>query len=124
MITTIFCDGGTRGSVICIHDPQINRSFVKKRNGVQGNTLTNNELEYLAVIYAIEYCNNNYSRKKVLLVSDSQLIVNHINGKYKCNPPNLKKLLEKVKKKMKFGDRIIWVPREKNLAGHHLEKFY
>lgn len=107
---------------MCVHDPQRNRDFVKKRTSVQ--ELTNNDLEYLAVIYGIEYGRRLYPRDKLLLISDSQLIVNHINEYYRCHTPNLKRLLTIVKKKMKRGDRIIWVPRERNLAGHHLEKFY
>lgn len=121
---TLYVDGGTRGSIICIHDELDNKYITKKRNGVQGTPLTNNDLEYLAVIYAFEYRNKHYNKEQLLIISDSQLIVNHINSNYKCNPPNLQKLLAKCKKKMRYGDRIIWVPRERNLAGHYLEKFY
>ena len=119
----LYVDGGTRGSVICLHDPQKNKDIVKRRNGVQ-HTLTNNELEYLAVIYALEYSLNHYKCKTVVIKSDSQLIVNHINGTYKCKVENLRKLLDKVEKKMRSNVTVRWVPREKNLAGQHLEKFY
>ena len=107
---------------MCIHDPQRDRNFVKKKRSVQ--ELTNNDLEYLAVINGIEYCRKLYPRDKILIASDSQLIVNHINSVYRCHTPNLVRLLAIVKKKMKRGDRIIWLPRESNLAGIHLEKFY
>lgn len=118
----LYCDGGTRGSVVCVHDPQRDRSYVKKRTSIQ--PFTNNDLEYLGVIYALEYARHYYPRRKILLISDSQLIVNHINGKFKCNIPNLQRLLSIVQKKMKKGDKIRWVPRTKNLAGCHLEQFY
>ncbi len=120
----LYVDGGTRGSIICLHDPQKNKNIVKKRHGVQGNELTNNELEYLAVIYGIEYAKNNYPRKKILIISDSQLIVNHISGKFKCNHVNLKKLLDRTKNKMSEDIIVRWVPRSRNLAGVHLETFY
>ena len=117
-------DGGTRYGGICLYDTEKDKFVCKKRNGVQGKELTNNELEYLAVIYALEYSKNNYNKSNILIISDSQLIVNHINGKYKCNPENLKRLLEKTKKKMKNNIILRWVPRERNLAGIYLERFY
>lgn len=120
----LYVDGGTRYGGICLHDPQKNKTICKKRNGVQYSELTNNELEYLAVIYALEYSKNHYEGKELTIYSDSQLIVNHISGKYKCNPDNLKRLLERTKNKMRDEVIVKWIPREKNLAGHHLEKFY
>lgn len=119
----IHVDGGTRYGGICLVDTHKNKTITKKRNGVQ-QPLTNNELEYLAVIYALEYAKNNYSRRTVVIISDSQLIVNHINGKYKCKVPNLMRLLEKVKKKMFDGVTVRWTPRDSNLAGCYLERFY
>ena len=119
----IHVDGGTRYGGICLHDVYKNKTICKKRNGVQ-TTLTNNELEYLAVIYALEYSYNHYRKEKVIIVSDSQLIVNHIKGKYKSNPENLKRLLDRVNKKMRDTVIVRWLPRERNLAGQYLEKFY
>ncbi len=49
-------DGGTKRCEICLVDRNLNNKIiVKKRDGL----LTNNELEYLALIYALEYTNNN-----------------------------------------------------------------
>lgn len=116
----IYVDGGTRYCGICLYDPQKDMYRTKKRNSVQ----TNNELEYLAVIYALEYIRKFYPDNDVTIVSDSQLIVNHINGSYKCKQDNLLKLLSKVKEKMRDSVTLVWVRREENLAGIYLEKFY
>ena len=116
----LYVDGGTRGSLICLVDPQSFYTVVKTRNGVH----TNNDLEYLAVMYGVEYANANYPDQEIEIISDSKLIVNHINDKWKCNPDNLRRLLKSVKRKMNGNVTVRWVPRDSNLAGHHLEKFY
>ena len=55
----IYIDGGTRGNKICLVDTnKKNKIIVKRRDGAN----TNNELEYLALIYALEYINNNYDK--------------------------------------------------------------
>ena len=60
----IYSDGGTKGSRICMYDKQKEKCVIKTR-GNSERKLTNNELEYLALLYCIEYCNNVYSKKKV-----------------------------------------------------------
>ena len=51
----IYIDGGTRGSKICLVDTFKNKTITKFRGG----NPTNNELEYLALLYCLEYINNN-----------------------------------------------------------------
>ena len=115
----LYIDGGTRRCEICLVDRnKSDKVIVKKRNGA----LTNNELEYLALIYALEYINNNYSDKPVLICSDSMLIVNQINGKWRVTTEHLIPLYEKAVKKMNKLTKITWVRRNRNLAGIYLEK--
>lgn len=120
MVIELYCDGGTRGNVICCFDKSKGSVNVRVRKGVK----TNNELEYLGLIYAIEYARTSYPSRKISIKSDSKLIVNQVNDKWMCNPPSLKRLLNKVKGKMTPNITVTWVPRDFNLAGIHLEQFY
>lgn len=114
----LYVDGGTRGNIICLHDPQRSKTIVKKRKGM----LTNNDLEYLAVIYGIEYAKKYYPRESPIIIkSDSMLVVNQTKGKWKVNGDNLIMLNIKTLRKINSHIRLKWVPREVNLAGIHLE---
>ena len=118
-VIKIYVDGGTRGMVICLHDPQRQKYILKKRKGAT----TNNDLEYLAIIYGIEYANKYYPRDKILILSDSKLAVNQINDVYRVNGDNLIALHKKVMRKINWRTtEVQWVRRNFNLAGIHLEK--
>ena len=56
--------------------------------------IQNNEAEYLAIITAL----NNVINKdnQIVILSDSQLVVNQINHKYGINNENLRKLATQV----------------------------
>lgn len=114
----IYIDGGTRNNEICLVDKNKDRTFIK----IRGGELTNNDLEYLALIYALEYCKNNYSKEQVTIHSDSMLIVNQVNGKWRITTDRLKRLNQKVMNKLNERIKIVWVSRDFNLAGHVLEK--
>ena len=75
----IYVDGGTRNSNICLVNKD--KCIVKYRRGDP----TNNELEYLALLYALGYVRDNYPDKYVRIYSDSKLIVNQINGRLSCD---------------------------------------
>jgi ribonuclease HI len=79
---------------------------------------TNNEMEYEAMIQALELANNGD-----IICSDSQVVINQITGKYKVLARNLMPLFTKawalyINKQV----NLHWVPREENLAGIELEK--
>ena len=116
---TLYVDGGTRGSVICLTDLNTHKTIVKKRKGAP----TNNDLEYLAVIYGIVYAKKHYPRDRVLIKSDSMLVVKQVNGSWAVKSASLAILCHKTTRLLK-GTRIKlkWVPREVNLAGIHLEE--
>lgn len=82
--------------------------------------ISNNEAEYLAIITAL----NNVANKdsQIVILSDSQLVVNQINHKYGINNENLRRLATQVwvleKKFDKF--ELHWLRRSENKAGKML----
>lgn len=82
---------------------------------------TNNEMEYKALIEALNYCLVN-SISNPVIYTDSQLIVGQVTKGWKIKAEHLyplvafaKQLVEKVKAS------IVWIPRNENKAGHLLE---
>ena len=57
---------------------------------------SNNEAEYEALLLGINICYNSVAR--ILLVfSDSQLIVGHVNGEFEAKDDSMRMYLQKVK---------------------------
>lgn len=91
----VFTDGGARGNPgiagcgVYIEDENKNIIFEEaKFLGVK----TNNEAEYLGLIGALDWINNNAKKAEIEINSDSQLLVRQMQGKYKVKADNLKKL--------------------------------
>lgn len=82
--------------------------------------ITNNEAEYLAIITALNGVTDKDNH--IIILSDSQLVVNQINHKYGINNQNLRRLASQVwvleKKFDKF--ELHWVRRSENKAGKML----
>ena len=83
--------------------------------------VTNNEAEYIAVLYAL------LIRPFITeIVSDSLLIVNQLNGVWKINKFGLRVFYDKIKllEHRRYDNSMIytWVPRGTNPAGLHLDK--
>ena len=116
-VINIYVDGGTRGSRICLVDRSKDLTSVKTRAG----DLTNNELEYLALIYALEYIKNINYTEDIIIHSDSKLIVNQVNGGWRVTTEKLLPLYKKCRAKFSDNIKLKWVPREKNFAGFVLE---
>lgn len=85
--------------------------------------VTNNVAEYTALIECLLRVNglfgngNGASCSKLVVHSDSELMVRQINGEYKVKDKTLKKLFDEVQKiisKSSFEFSINHVPREKN----------
>ena len=113
----LFVDGGTKGNRICLIDPQRKKIITKVRRG----KLTNNDLEYLAIIYAIEYARKIYTKEPIEIKSDSMLAVKQINHQWNIKGDNLISLKKRVEGKRTKLISIHWIPREFNLAGVYLE---
>jgi ribonuclease HI len=82
--------------------------------------ISNNEAEYLAIITAL----NNVINKdnQIVILSDSQLVVNQINHKYGINNENLRRLATQVWVLEKEFDKfeLHWLRRSENKAGKML----
>jgi ribonuclease HI len=78
-------------------------------------TTTNNQAEYRALIKALEWAIT-FKATEVEVRSDSELIVNQMNGSYRVKNVDLKPLYEEAKKLagsiQKF--KIVAIPREYN----------
>ena len=86
---------------------------------------TNNVAEYTALAKALEWLiTNNLFSDKVEIKSDSQLLVNHLLGKYKVKARRIIPLYETaILLKEKFPDvQIKWIPREKNTEADMLTR--
>ncbi len=121
----IYVDGGSRGNpgpgaVGTIFYNEKGQSF-KKYSQYLGDNLTNNETEYLAVIFALKKFKQLFGKKiakisEVQIRSDSELLVKQLNGKYKIVEPKIQSLfiilwnLKLDFKKVKFSR----IPRDKN----------
>ena len=128
MKLTIHTDGGARGNpgpaavgVVIETEKNILTEFGK----TLGET-TNNVAEYSAVIEALTWIKNNSSKtgeaeKNFFL--DSNLVVNQLNGKFKINDMNLRKLFSKAKELEREVGGVIhysYIPREQNSAADAL----
>jgi ribonuclease HI len=83
---------------------------------------TNNEAEYEALERICEFIKNNNIRK-VDIKGDSMLVVNQVNGKWKCNKPSLLLLKDKILKLLKgITFTLTHVPREQNTEADILSK--
>lgn len=77
---------------------------------------TNNIAEYQAVIRALKEVEE-LETEEILIYSDSRLIVNQVNGRYKVKNENIKPLFIKLKEMIRESQvRIIisWIGREEN----------
>ena len=101
---TIHIDGASRknpgeaGAGILIKDDKGN--IIAELNKYLG-IATNNEAEYMALITALEYLSTVKQKplyKSVAFFSDSQLLVNQMNGEYSVKSPNILPLYQKAKK--------------------------
>ena len=122
------CQPANPGGIACY-------AFVIKSNGrsvhsdygVAGRPFskdsTNNVAEYTALVKALEWLVvNKLDSDRVEVKSDSQLVVNQLEGKYKVKAKRIIPLYRQVLLlKAKFPKiEIMWVPREKNREADRL----
>jgi len=126
----VYTDAGKYGDlavVIYREESELFRDTIKR-----DAKKSHNEYEYHAVIYALAEClpqvvNIWHERDRVVVHSDSQLIVNQINGIYKCESTKLQRCKALMVDHQKdYATREIdleftWIPRERNPAGWILE---
>jgi len=75
---------------------------------------TNNQAEYEALRRALEICNT--LDKELTVFSDSELLVNQRNAKYKIRNQNLKMISREISNLEKNFEKVQYrrIPREKN----------
>ena len=72
-----------------------------------GEKSTNNHAEYAGLILGLQQAVE-MDIKRLLIKGDSQLVINHMNGAYKCKSPNLIELYERAKELEKNFDEIFY----------------
>ena len=79
------------------------------------------QIEYLALISALKFCDSVEEDYKFKIYSDSKCIVKEVNLLIR---PKRIKLFNEARKIMERNRdvKVTWVPREENLAGRYLEK--
>lgn len=126
MILNIHTDGGSRGNpgpaavgvVIQAADGKTIYSF-----GKTIGVATNNIAEYQAVISALEWLIANQSKGEFHFFSDSQLIVNQLNGLWKIKDSNLRAkiiFIRQLEAKLNCPIKYTAIPREQNAAADQL----
>jgi len=121
----IYTDGGSSGNpgpvaigYVIFFDTKKIFSFGKKIG-----TGTNNFAEYSALIAALEKITDLIKQSvglafsKIIVCSDSSLVVNQVNGLYKIKNPKIKDYVQKVKKlEQNISIPIYYkhIPREEN----------
>jgi ribonuclease HI len=120
----IYTDGASRGN-----GGKSAAAFIITNGGIEiarnaqylGNT-TNNMAEYMAVYNALQYClNNNICRKGTIntIISDSQLIINQLNGTWRINKPELKEMNDDIRHMISDTESKFlyeWVPRTHSMV--------
>jgi ribonuclease HI len=114
----MFTDGGSRGNpgdsscafVICKMD-----DTVVEKSGYYMGVATNNQAEYLGMIKGLERCRD-LGIDKIHVHSDSQLVVNQMNGVYKVKNQELAPLNQQLKELADSFEEVSfsYVPREYN----------
>jgi ribonuclease HI len=114
----IYTDGGSRGNpgdsasayVICNMDDS-----VVEKSGYYLGMATNNQAEYYGFLKGLERARN-LGIDKISLFSDSQLVVNQMNGLYKVKNQELAPLHQQVKAVADSFEKVsfTYVPRELN----------
>lgn len=121
--TEIYIDGASRGNPgesgigILIIDERGSISEIKNYIGIE----TNNQAEYKALIKALETAKE-LKKDKLKIFTDSLLVANQINGKWKVKHLEIKTLFQRVKElTQNFSDfQITHIPRENNQEADRL----
>lgn len=128
----LYCDGGSRSnpgpSGLGIAGYHISVDGIKEcifEKGLFIEDCSNNFAEYLALIQALNYASES-DYKNVEVYSDSKLIVEQVNGRWKVKSKDLIDLADRaiarIQMMRKEGKQVTltWIPREKNVHADSL----
>lgn len=121
----IYTDGGSRGNpgpaAIGFVFANERGEIFKKYSQYLGENFTNNEAEYLAVIFALKKFKQIFGKKlaknsEIEIRSDSEFLIRQLNGEYKVLDPKIQPLfLELWNLKIDFKKiKFKLIPRKKN----------
>jgi len=116
--------GGVATGGYIIHIP---RSDPIRWCGVlgEGEEFSNNCAEYFAVDSALKWLiDNNLNHRKVVINSDSRLVVNQLSGNWSVRGGLYAPYYRSVEAKLNFFDHIAfkWIPREENTEADALSR--
>jgi ribonuclease HI len=106
----LFTDGGCKGNPgpgaigLIIQDADGNE--LRRYKEVIG-AATNNRAEYRALIKGLDLCAK-YTRGKVVCYSDSQLLINQMDGTWRLKDDTLRELFHEVKNKERPFDEVVY----------------
>ncbi len=122
----VYCDGGARNNPGPAAIGVIISGIRNQESGIRGygefiGQATNNQAEYQAVIFAFKKIKQLFGKEKshdleIEIRSDSELMVNQLNGRFKIKDQNLQPLFFEIwNLKQDFKDvKFVQVPREEN----------
>ena len=124
MKVVAFCDGGARGNPgpagigVTMREP---RGKVLSEISEAIGHATNNVAEYTAVKRALER-GGELGASEVEIVTDSKLLVEQLNGRYKVKNPTLQRLHAEVRATARAFSSVTYrhVPRERNRRADEL----
>ncbi len=113
----IYCDGsgwnGKEAKFCVVYGDEAPIIYVSEQK------LTSNEAEYMAVITALA---NKKSKKAYEIRTDSRLVVEQVNGRWKIKEPRLLPFCKQARDLLALRRAVlVWVPRKDNLAGRVFE---
>jgi len=111
----LYCDGSSRGNpgpgaigiIICDDSDQVLFEYSECIG-----RCTNNQAEYQALIKGLDF-SAQYTRRRVTVFSDSELIINQMNGSFRLKNDKLRELYQQVKDRERVFDEVVYqyVPR-------------
>lgn len=88
-----------------------------------GKDATSNLAEWAGLTAALRYLKSKKWSGKLMIYGDSQLVINQLNDKWKCNKPHLRIYLEECLQLLVGMDWTAeWVPRNKNATADSLSR--
>jgi ribonuclease HI len=95
-------------------------SPAQKQKGFLG-TMTNNLAEYTALVRALERARE-LGAQRLIVYSDSELLVKQMNGEYRVKNPDLRVLYDRAQELSRHFEQVIirHVPRERNSLADQL----
>lgn len=88
-----------------------------------GSPVSNNQAEYMALLEALDWCEDNLpAHAKVHILTDSRIVERQLSANWNCRKPHLQLLMHEARALLRRYKhwRVSWQPRRHNVArfGH------